>query len=76
MLNVDAPISHGQPGTQEFDIYKNDLIRVYDFKGMEKNETPHQFVNRIVDFVKKRRSTIDIENNIHLIWYAVDAQAS
>jgi uncharacterized protein (DUF697 family)/GTP-binding protein EngB required for normal cell division len=75
MLNVEAPISRGQPGTQNFDIYENDLIRVYDSKGMEKNETVHHFVQRIDEFVKEHRTTVDIENNIHLVWYAVDAAA-
>ena len=76
LLNVDAPISHGKPGTQEFDIYENDLIRVYDSKGMQKDETVSQFVKRIEMFVKERRTTIDIENNIHLVWYTVDVTAN
>ena len=76
LLSVDAPISHGKPGTEEFDIYENDLIRVYDSKGMQKDETVSQFVNRIESFVKERRTTVDIENNIHLVWYAVDATAN
>ncbi|MCL1994003.1 MAG: hypothetical protein FWG66_13745 [Spirochaetes bacterium] len=75
MLDVDAPISHGQPGTQNFDIYENDLIRVYDSKGMEKDETVQQFVQRISNFVQARRTISDIESNIHLVWYAVDVPA-
>jgi uncharacterized protein (DUF697 family)/GTP-binding protein EngB required for normal cell division len=75
LVDVDAPISDGTPCTQFFDVYENDLIRVYDSKGMEKGESVPGFVQKIDGFIKERRTIDDIEKNIHLIWYAVDAVA-
>jgi len=76
MLNVDAPVSHGVPGTQGFDVYEDDLIRVYDSKGMEKGETVPNFIKKLDGFIKERRTIHDMEKNIHLVWYAVDAVAA
>jgi predicted GTPase len=76
MLDVDAPISDGTPCTQQFDVYENDLIRVYDSKGMEKGETVTDFVKKLVGFIKERRTIYDIERNVHIVWYTVDANSS
>ena len=75
MLEVDAPVSDGTPCTQYFDVYENDLIRVYDSKGMEKGETVVNFVQNIKTFIEGRRTTLEIEKNIHLVWYTIDAVA-
>ncbi|MDR1803092.1 MAG: 50S ribosome-binding GTPase [Treponema sp.] len=73
MLNVDAPISDGTPCTQQFDVYENDLIRVYDSKGMEKGEAVPEFVRKLDGFIKERRTLYDMERNIHIVWYTVAA---
>ena len=75
MLDVDAPISDGTPCTQQFDVYENDLIRVYDSKGMEKGESVPAFVQKLDKFIKERSTINDIEKSIHLIWYVIDAVA-
>ena len=75
MLDVDVPIKDGSPCTQHFDVYENDLARVFDSKGMEKGEMVSDFVQKIGNFIKERRTTSDIENNVHLVWYVVDAVA-
>jgi uncharacterized protein (DUF697 family)/GTP-binding protein EngB required for normal cell division len=75
MLDVNAPISDGTPCTQQFDVYENELIRVYDSKGMEKGEQVSGFVQKLDRFIGERRTTTDVESNIHIVWYAVDAVA-
>ena len=75
MLDVDAPISDGTPCTQQFDVYENKKVRVYDSKGMEKGELVRDFVQKLDGFIKGRRTTSSIERNIHIIWYVIDAVA-
>ncbi|MDR3259850.1 MAG: GTP-binding DUF697 domain-containing protein [Fusobacteriaceae bacterium] len=76
MLNVNVPINDGSPCTKNFDVYETDFIRVYDSKGMERGETTEEFVVSINEFIAERRTNVDIENRIHLVWYAIDASGA
>ena len=72
---MNVPVSDGTPCTQQFDVYESELIRVYDSKGMEKGEQVSDFVQKLVRFIGERRTTADVESNIHIVWYTVDAVA-
>ena len=66
-------IGTGEPKTQDFDCYENDLVRIYDSKGMENGETEEQFVTVAREFINSHRlnDPSKINEHIHLVWYTI-----
>ncbi|MDR3259849.1 MAG: GTP-binding DUF697 domain-containing protein [Fusobacteriaceae bacterium] len=73
MIGVNAPIKDGTPCTQKFEMYENDLIRIFDSRGMEKGETVTDFVDKLNEFISGHSSKNDWDVNIHIVWYAIGA---
>ncbi|MCQ2378039.1 MAG: hypothetical protein MJ016_02365 [Victivallaceae bacterium] len=69
----DNAIGFGKPTTQGFACYENDVIRVWDSKGLESGQTESEFRDAVRDFVRDRQSDPDVDNHIHLVWYAIQA---
>jgi uncharacterized protein (DUF697 family)/GTP-binding protein EngB required for normal cell division len=70
VVSADA-IGSGSPKTQGFDYYENDDVRVWDSKGLEAGETEEAFLQRMQDFVRERQENPDVDEHIHLVWYAI-----
>lgn len=67
----DTAIGDGKPKTMEFDHYENDLISIWDSRGMELGDTETQFVEYARGFINGRVKDMNIDNHIHLVWYAI-----
>lgn len=66
-----SAIGAGAPKTMSYDCYENDLVRIWDSKGLELGETEEEFTQQTREFVRECQSDPDIDNHIHLIWYAI-----
>ena len=67
----DDAIGHGKPTTMGFDCFENKLIQIWDSRGMELGETEEAFVGEVRRFVRERQEDKNVDNHIHLIWYAI-----
>lgn len=63
----------GKPKTMDFDHYESDEISIWDSRGMELGDTEEQFVAHTRDFINRRVTDLDVDNHIHLVWYAIQA---
>lgn len=66
-----SAIGDGKPKTMDFDHYENDLISIWDSRGMELGDTECQFVEYARNFINGRVSDMNVDNLIHLVWYAI-----
>jgi len=74
MFDLDVPVSHSRPCTQNFEEYATDRIRVIDSRGHEKGETVTQFIISLREFVAGKKSKASrVGDRINLIWYLIDA---
>ncbi len=64
-------IGDGKPKTMDFDHYENDEISIWDSRGMELGDTEPQFVEYTRGFVNSKVTDMDVDNHIHLVWYAI-----
>lgn len=64
-------IGEGKPKTMDFDHYENDEISIWDSRGMELGDTESQFVEYTRGFVNSRVTDMNVDNHIHLVWYAI-----
>lgn len=67
----DDAIGHGKPTTMGFDCFENKLVQIWDSRGMELGETEEAFVGEVRRFVRERQEDKNVDNHIHLIWYAI-----
>ena len=70
-------IGDGSPKTMDFVRYppkesdtNNDII-VWDSRGMELGDTESKFVEYTRGFVNSHVKDMDVDNHIHLVWYAI-----
>ena len=66
-----SAIGDGKPKTMDFDHYENDLISIWDSRGMELGDTEEQFVEYARNFINGRITDMNVDNHIHLVWYAI-----
>lgn len=65
-------IKDGEPATQDYDKYENELVRVFDSKGLEADKGENEFINRTKDFIRKMQdSSRNVDDHIHIFWYAI-----
>ncbi|MBO4632625.1 MAG: 50S ribosome-binding GTPase [Lentisphaeria bacterium] len=67
----DSAIGDGAPKTMGYDCYENDLIRIWDSKGLELGETEESFTEETRRFVHSRQEDPNVDNHIHLVWYTI-----
>lgn len=67
----DNAIGHGAPKTMGFDCFENDLIRIWDSKGMELGTEEEAFCSEVKEFVRKQQNDPNVDNHIHLVWYTI-----
>ncbi|NMA48058.1 MAG: hypothetical protein GX945_16000 [Lentisphaerae bacterium] len=64
-------IGAGKPKTMGYDCYENDLVRVWDSKGLELGETESEFTEETRRFIRERQNDSNVDNHIHLVWYTI-----
>ena len=67
----DSAIGDGTPRTMGYDCYENDLVRIWDSKGLELGETEESFTEETRRFVRSRQDDPSVDNHIHLVWYTI-----
>lgn len=64
-------IGDGKPKTMGYDCYESDLVRVWDSKGLELGETENEFSEATRHFIREQQNNTNVDNHIHLVWYAI-----
>ena len=67
----DSAIGDGAPRTMGYDCYENDLVRIWDSKGLELGETEGSFTEETRRFVRSRQESPNVDDHIHLVWYTI-----
>ena len=67
----DDAIGEGKPKTMGYDCYQNELVCIWDSKGLELGETEEQFTNETHNFIRERQNDPNVDNHVHLIWYTI-----
>ncbi|MBQ9336760.1 MAG: 50S ribosome-binding GTPase [Lentisphaeria bacterium] len=66
-----SAIGDGAPKTMGYDCYENDLVKIWDSKGLELGETEEEFTAQTRSFVRERQEDVNVDNHIHLVWYTI-----
>ncbi|HQC53507.1 MAG TPA: 50S ribosome-binding GTPase [Lentisphaeria bacterium] len=69
-------IGVGKPKTTGYDHYQNDLISIYDSKGLELGETEAAFTEETHRFIRQRQNDPNVDNHIHLVWYTIQGSGA
>ncbi len=64
-------IGEGKPKTQGFEEFANDLVRVYDSKGMENGDSEEDFVRMTSNFIREKQNSPNVDDHIHIVWYVI-----
>jgi len=72
----DDEIGDGRPKTMEYKKYETEDIRVYDSRGLELGETETKFTAMTKDFVRNLQNDSNVDNHIHLVWYAIQGSGA
>jgi len=72
-LVAASAIGNAVPTTTGFDEYAGEHIRVWDSKGLEPGEREEEFAAMLTEFLRKRRETPNLDEHVHLVWYAIQA---
>jgi len=64
-------IGEGKPKTMDYDHYENDLVSIWDSRGLELGETEGAFMAKTREFIEKRVTDMNVDNHIHLVWYSI-----
>ena len=67
----ESAIGTGAPKTMGYDKYENDLVCIWDSKGLETGETEEKFMQATQDFIRKQQENPNVDNHIHLFWYTI-----
>ena len=75
-LVPDYAIGDGRPMTMGYDCYENDLVRIWDSKGLENGQAEDEFTEHTRDFVRLRQNDPNVDNHIHLVWYTIQGSGA
>lgn len=69
-------IGDGRPKTMGYDCYENELVCIWDSKGLENGEAEEGFTAHTRDFVREKQRDPDVDNHIHLVWYTIQGSGA
>lgn len=69
-------IDDGKPRRIDFDSYENDVIRLWDSRGLELGDLAADFCERMREFVADCRDDPDVDEHIHLVWYLIQGNSA
>lgn len=69
-------IGDGRPTTMGYDCYENELVQIWDSKGLELGQSEEEFMEHTRDFVRQRQNDSNVDNHIHLVWYAIQGSGA
>ena len=72
----ESAIGDGRPMTMGYDCYENELVRIWDSKGLENGQAEEEFTAHTREFVRQRQSDANVDNHIHLVWYTIQGSGA
>ena len=66
-----SAIGAGAPRTMGYDCYENDLVKIWDSKGLELGETEEEFTEQTRTFIRSKQNDPNVDHHIHLVWYTI-----
>ncbi|MBQ7649987.1 MAG: hypothetical protein IJS15_03460 [Victivallales bacterium] len=75
-LVPDNAIGDGRPMTMGYDCYENELVRIWDSKGLENGQAEEEFTAHTREFVRQRQNDPNVDNHIHLVWYTIQGSGA
>ena len=72
----DHAIGDGRPQTMGYDCYENELIRIWDSRGLENGQAEEEFTAQTRQFVRERQSDPNVDNHIHLVWCTIQGSGA
>ena len=69
-------IGDGRPMTMGYDSYENELVRIWDSKGLENGQAEEEFTAHTREFVRKCQEDPNVDNHIHLVWYTIQGSGA
>ncbi|MEI0607617.1 GTPase [Brachyspira pulli] len=66
-------IGAGLPVTQDYEMYENELVRVWDSQGLEPDKGEDEFISRTKKFIREIQERPNVDDHIHIFWYVVSA---
>lgn len=72
-LVPDNEVGHeAKPKTQYYHEHENELIRIWDSKGLEPDKGQDEFIRITEEFIRKRQDkSNNVDDHIHIFWYAI-----
>lgn len=69
----DNEVGHeAKPKTQYYREHENELIRIWDSKGLEPDKGQDEFIRMTEEFIRKRQDkSNNVDDHIHIFWYAI-----
>ncbi len=72
----DDAIGDGRPKTMGYDCYENELVCIWDSKGLESGEAEEEFTIHTRSFVREKQQDPNVDNHIHLVWYTIQGSGA
>ena len=73
-LVPDNKIGHeANPMTQDYDRYENELIGIWDSKGLELDKGENEFIERTKKYIRELQENKNVDEHIHIFWYVISA---
>ena len=70
----DYKIKDAEPGTMDYEMYENELLRIWDSKGLEPDKGEHDFIETTRAFIRERQDiSNNVDDHIHIFWYVISA---
>ena len=57
-------------------MYENEMIRIWDSKGLEPDKGEDNFINETKNFIYKMQQLPNVDNHIHIYWYVINGAGS
>ena len=61
------------PMTQDYDRYENELVGIWDSKGLEPDKGENEFIERTKKYIREVQENSNVDNHIHIFWYVISA---
>ena len=61
------------PMTQDYDRYENELVGIWDSKGLEPDKGENEFIERTKKYIREVQENKNVDKHIHIFWYVISA---
>ena len=59
-------IGAGLPVTQDYEMYENELVRIWDSQGLEPDKGEYEFIERTKKFISEIQNRPNVDDHIHI----------